>query len=185
VFELGLFSEVIGIDVLAQAGQNEVDIEKLPTCLEEDSIRVDGYGNAVIFDVVYHPAPSPHTDSALTTRLDALNYKKDALSADKSVSEEEVTLFQAYGKTLKGQDTNLSQFTDFLTVFEKKRRDLYSGIKEIEGKLEELDKEIKDVQTQMHQDVDSSKRRVKITVIVLAEEDGPAEISLAYGVSPT
>lgn len=34
-------------------GQNEVQIKNLPLCLDQDSIRVDGIGNAVIFDVIY------------------------------------------------------------------------------------------------------------------------------------
>ena len=34
-------------------GQNDVEVVNLPTCLDEGSIRVDGIGNAVIFDVVY------------------------------------------------------------------------------------------------------------------------------------
>lgn len=34
-------------------GQNNLEIKNLPTCLQEDSIRVDGIGNATIFDVIY------------------------------------------------------------------------------------------------------------------------------------
>ncbi len=34
-------------------GQNEVQIKNLPSCLDQDSIRVDGIGSAVIFDVIY------------------------------------------------------------------------------------------------------------------------------------
>ena len=43
-------------------GQNEVVIKNLPSVLDGDSIRVDGIGKAVIFDVVYseklHPSSS-------------------------------------------------------------------------------------------------------------------------------
>lgn len=34
-------------------GQNTIEVKNLPTCLDRDSIRVDGIGNATIFDVVY------------------------------------------------------------------------------------------------------------------------------------
>lgn len=34
-------------------GQNNLEIKNLPTCLQEDSIRVDGIGNTTIFDVIY------------------------------------------------------------------------------------------------------------------------------------
>ena len=39
-------------------GQNDVEVKNLPTCLEEDSIRVDGIGNATIFDVIYRKSQS-------------------------------------------------------------------------------------------------------------------------------
>ncbi len=50
------------IEVEVKKGQNQVIIKHLPSWLDQDSIRVDGIGDAVIFDVVYseslllHPA---------------------------------------------------------------------------------------------------------------------------------
>ena len=41
------------IEVALKEGQNDVEITHLPSCLEESSIRVDGIGNATIFDVIY------------------------------------------------------------------------------------------------------------------------------------
>jgi septal ring factor EnvC (AmiA/AmiB activator) len=90
-------------------------------------------------------------------------------------------MLQQYGKTLTGKDTNLMQFSDFLNVFEKKRKELYASIKEKEEELEAVDKVIQELQAEMYQDVDGLKRGVQVTVVVLAEADGPAEITLAYG----
>jgi hypothetical protein len=45
----------IGLDL--KEGQNEVTIKNLPTVLDGDSIRVDGIGKAVVFDVVYSNYP--------------------------------------------------------------------------------------------------------------------------------
>ena len=39
-------------------GQNDVEIKNLPSLLEADSIRVDGIGNATIFDVIYRQSQS-------------------------------------------------------------------------------------------------------------------------------
>jgi hypothetical protein len=41
------------IEVDLKRGQNEVIIKNLPSVLHGDSIRVDGIGKAVVFDVVY------------------------------------------------------------------------------------------------------------------------------------
>ena len=50
------------IEVVLKDGQNDVEIKNLPTCLEEDSIRVDGIGNATIFDVIYRESASRDKD---------------------------------------------------------------------------------------------------------------------------
>ena len=34
-------------------GQNEILVKNLPSVLDEDSIRVEGIGKAVVFDVIY------------------------------------------------------------------------------------------------------------------------------------
>jgi hypothetical protein len=34
-------------------GQNEVLIKNLPSVLDGDSVRVDGIGKAIVFDVIY------------------------------------------------------------------------------------------------------------------------------------
>jgi hypothetical protein len=41
------------IEVELKEGQNQVQIKQLPSYLDPDSIRVDGIGDAVIFDVIY------------------------------------------------------------------------------------------------------------------------------------
>lgn len=34
-------------------GQNEVEVKNLSSSIDQDSIRVDGFGNAIILDVIY------------------------------------------------------------------------------------------------------------------------------------
>ena len=38
---------------MVAARQNDVEVTRLPTCLEESSTRVDEIGNATILDVIY------------------------------------------------------------------------------------------------------------------------------------
>ncbi|CAE6447043.1 unnamed protein product, partial [Rhizoctonia solani] len=46
------------VQLQLQKGQNQISIERLPTHLVEDSLRVQGTGTAIIFDVVHHyPTP--------------------------------------------------------------------------------------------------------------------------------
>src|ERR1700761_2932884 len=55
------------IELELKKGPNEVEVKNLPTVLDQDSIRVDGIGSAVIFDVIYIMSPSNHE---LETRTD-------------------------------------------------------------------------------------------------------------------
>ncbi|KZS95443.1 hypothetical protein SISNIDRAFT_452048 [Sistotremastrum niveocremeum HHB9708] len=118
----------IQVDLIA--GQNEVEVIHLPSVLDEDSIRVDGIGKDVIFDVIYKP-PTPTGKGKDSDALKQLLKKKAALDSRKHILEHE--------------DNILS-------------------------KLAKSDKR-------------SQKRGVTIVIVVIADENGPAELSLSYVVS--
>ncbi|CAE6433149.1 unnamed protein product [Rhizoctonia solani] len=58
VFQAGRAEVRRRVQLQLKKGQNQISIEHLPSCLAEDSLRVQGTGTATIFDVVYHhPKP--------------------------------------------------------------------------------------------------------------------------------
>lgn len=41
------------IELKLEDGQNIVEVQNLPSCIDADSVRVDGIGRAVILDVIF------------------------------------------------------------------------------------------------------------------------------------
>ncbi|KAG8931697.1 hypothetical protein FRC02_002348 [Tulasnella sp. 418] len=174
------------IDVELQTGQNEVIIERLPNVLDKDSIRVDGTGNAVIFDVIYSPPPytdpsaSNHEHSeaykALRDKENALWYLKDALK------QQEDTLDQ-YSNSLTADKADINSLTSFLDIYLDKKAAIHEKRSKISDELLVLAKQIGEMENKMHVASGNMKRTVKITVIVLAEKQGKAELKLEYVVT--
>ncbi|KZV96559.1 hypothetical protein EXIGLDRAFT_833529 [Exidia glandulosa HHB12029] len=170
------------IQVQLKAGQNDVVVSHLPSYLDEDSIRVDGIGSATVFDVVYS-SPPPTVDSAENETLKALEKKRSALEAEKDSLTQQVTVLSDYAKTLNAKDTDASKLMTFLDLFSEKKLKLNEALVAVDDKIAAVEAEIRDEQLSSHEDVESQKRGVKITIVVLSEADGEAELSLTYTVS--
>ncbi|KAG9119016.1 hypothetical protein FRC07_006179 [Ceratobasidium sp. 392] len=166
-------------------GQNHVDIERLPTCINEDSIRVDGTGNAIIFDVVYHspnrqsntPVPNdPHQQAVAESRR-AL----ETLRKEREVTQEQSNFLNSYGKTLDSKSINIGDVERFLDMFGPRQVAVAKRIQELGVRIEQAEKVYNEVQAKVYADQRGAKRGTKVTVTVLAEVDGEAELMLTYG----
>ncbi|KAG8752113.1 hypothetical protein FRC12_012118, partial [Ceratobasidium sp. 428] len=168
-------------------GQNHIDIERLPTCINEDSIRVDGTGTAVIFDVVYH---SPHTQSRAPRSDDPhqqavaeANRALESLQKEREVAEEQSSFLDSYGKTLDSKNINIEDVERFLDMFGPRQVAVAKRIQELDVQIEQAQKEYSEAQAKVYEDQRGAKRGTRITVTVLAEVDGEAELMLTYVVS--
>ncbi|KAG8707890.1 hypothetical protein FRC09_001561, partial [Ceratobasidium sp. 395] len=168
-------------------GQNHVDIERLPTCINEDSIRVDGTGTAVIFDVVYH---SPHSQSRVPKSDDPhqqavaeANRALESLQKEREVAKEQSNFLNSYGKTLDSKNVNIEDVERFLDMFGPRQVAVAKRIQELDVQIEQAQKEYNEAQAKVYEDQRGAKRGTKITVTVLAEIDGEAELMLTYVVS--
>ncbi|EJD47245.1 hypothetical protein AURDEDRAFT_113507, partial [Auricularia subglabra TFB-10046 SS5] len=170
------------IEVKLKAGQNEVAVSHLPSCLDQDSIRVDGLGAATIFDVIYIP-PSPTNRSEHNDKLQQLYKQRADLAAERNVLEREIEILDQYAGSLNAKDANAGQLGDFLVFYAEKKTALNRSLAVLDEKTNALDKEIRAEQTTSQADLESEKRGVKVTIIVLAEDDGAAELSLSYTVT--
>ena len=168
-----------------QQGQNEVEISKLPSVLDSDSIRVDGLGaNAIIFDVIYHPPPPASSldtaghDSALAE----LNTRKAKLNEEKDILEFQAKTLEDYaGKMSAQHGVDAAKLEAFLDGYSKRKVKMNEQSRECEDQLKAVEKKIREEMASLHADEAGLKRGVRVTVIVLAEEDGEAELSLSYG----
>ncbi|KAF8605078.1 hypothetical protein BDV93DRAFT_555028, partial [Ceratobasidium sp. AG-I] len=164
-------------------GQNHVDIERLPSCINEDSIRVDGTGTAIIFDVVYHNQPAPHTNTYNDERVSERRRELEALRKERDVAKEQADFLGAYGKTLDSKSMSIEQVERFLDMFGPRQVAVAKRIQELDIQITQADKQYQDAQSQVYADARGAKRRTKITVTVLAEADGEAELMVTYVVT--
>ncbi|KAG8706122.1 hypothetical protein FRC08_001268 [Ceratobasidium sp. 394] len=169
-------------------GQNHVDIERLPTCINEDSIRVDGTGTAIIFDVVYH---SPYRQQPSAPTSDDPNQQAvaeslrvlESLRKEREVAQEQSNFLTAYANTLDSKNVNVEDVGRFLDMFGPRQVALAKRIQELDVEVREAEEAYNEAQAKIYADRRGADRGTKITVTVLAEVDGEAELMLTYVVS--
>lgn len=149
--------------------------------MDEDSIRVDGIGgSAVIADVIYHPPTSNDSDKKHEEAVKELQKKRDALQKKLEILQQQEKILGTYSDTLSGKDTTGEKLDDFLEIFAKRQNTINEGSTDLQEQLELVDKQIADEREVWSADNEGKKRAVRITVVVNAESDGVAELSLIY-----
>jgi hypothetical protein len=114
-----------------------------------------------------------------TAALSALYNQRSALDAEWEILRHQEEVLMDYSMTFKSNDTSPDQLVAFLSAYEEKQSKLDERLAVLKEKMYRVDDEI----ITLNADEESLKRAVKITVIILADEDGPAELSLTYMVS--
>lgn len=161
-----------------------MNIERLPNTIDRDSIRVEGLGNAAIFDVIYTPPPTEKAQTkkslSLNEDLRALEKKIDSLKSEKAILNDQERVLADYAKTLNAEQTDVATLGNFLGVYKERRKQIHLGLQALHEQLTDTEKAAEEKRKALKEDDASKKRAVKITVIVNAEEDGKAELSLWY-----
>jgi len=158
-----------------------VDISQLPTVLDEDSIRVEGIGgNAIISDVIYHPPKSNDSEKKHELAVKGLQKSKAALEQELEICKKQASILERYAGTLKGADTSGTKMNEFLDIYGERQASINLRSTELSEQIQAVEDQIKAEREIWNADDESKKRAVRITVVVYAEEDGPAEIRLTY-----
>ncbi|KAJ1307066.1 hypothetical protein OPQ81_008045 [Rhizoctonia solani] len=169
------------VNIDLKNGQNHIRIERLPSGINEDSIRVDGTGTAVIFDVVYHAPSYEHTCQASATS--ELRRALEALQKERSIAQQQSEFLGSYGKTLDSKNISIEDVQLFLDMFGPRQLAVSKRIQELDVQIEKAQEELNEAQRKDFEDARGAQRGTAITVTVLAETDGPAELTLTYVVS--
>ncbi|EJT99103.1 hypothetical protein DACRYDRAFT_24162 [Dacryopinax primogenitus] len=165
-------------------GQSEVQISKLPTCMDESSLRVDGIGNAVIFDVIYERlSPKLTVPKASSEKVAALEIEEATLRRELKVLTIQTSILGDFSKSLTAKDVNPSQLVEFMGILEDKGTSLEEMREKTHKRLQEVQLEIAVERNGQIPSEEARKLATKVTVIVLAEQAGPAELTVKYVVS--
>lgn len=163
-----------------QEGANEVEIAHLPTVLDQDSLRVDGIGNAVIVDVIYHPPTSNDSDKKHQDAVKDLTRKRQVFEEEKAILAQQASVLEKYSSSLTAADATAGKLEEFMDVFVKQKTHLDAETRALVEKIEGVEKEVEAEKKAWSVDDESKARAARVTVVVTATKDGAAELSLTY-----
>ncbi|CAE6440889.1 unnamed protein product [Rhizoctonia solani] len=192
VFQAGRAEVRRRVQLQLKKGQNQIAIERLPSCLAEDSLRVQGTGTATIFDVVYHhPKPQlrrKHTQ-AITHSSDEEEEETESynsievLKKQRSVVQNQISFLDKYGHSVDSQNSNTESLERFLDMYETRRDALDRRMHELNLEVNRAEKALRVMYNKKPGREIKGQRRTKITVTVMSDEEGKAELMLVYVVS--
>ena len=179
-----------------QEGQTEITISRLPAVLQSDSLRVEvetksASHGLTVFDVVHSP---PTYDSTkrydVGSELDALNEKVATLDARLIVLGTQRGILSSFGTSLGANDTEGSTATKssvetleaFLDVFSTRSDKIHEETRALQIERNKLNERIADIRKTERTEREES-RSTGVSVVLLAMEDGSAELVLSYGES--
>lgn len=149
-----------------------------------DSLRVAGFGNAMLSDVVCIP---PKVQSGRSGNEDksealiALEQEKALIQGQRAVIDHQANILVSYSKSITGEHVAPDDMLSFLQRFVTLGDESAKAIIEIDARLRDVEKKIQneiDEPTTKAQSHHSRFTKVKLTIN--AEDDHTAEISLTY-----
>lgn len=155
-------------------------IERLPSCINEDSIRVDGTGTTVIFDVVCHAPTSQATQPTNETVAAALGALK-SLQTERGIIAEQLKILGSYGHTLDSKNVGIEDVQRFLDVFAPRQIAVSKHVQDLDVQIAKAQEDLNKARSKVYVDAQGERRGTRITVTVLATTDGSAELVLTYG----
>ncbi|KDQ59015.1 hypothetical protein JAAARDRAFT_192573, partial [Jaapia argillacea MUCL 33604] len=162
-----------------QAGQNKIEIVGLPSCIDTESARVSGLGNARLFDVVCTVPDRPPTSyGGSSEMIRLLEAKRTNLEKEKRVREQEAEVMLTYGKSLQGEHVTPDTMTTFLDNFILRGRKNLQAVSELEEKIVEVDRQIEKVREKTT--TTKGERNGKVAIVITVEDDGQVELKLTY-----
>ncbi|KDQ59010.1 hypothetical protein JAAARDRAFT_128083 [Jaapia argillacea MUCL 33604] len=162
-----------------EAGQNKIEIVGLPSCIDTESARVSGLGDARLFDVVCVIADKPASSyDGSSEAIRILEAKKAYLIKEKLVREQEAEVMLTYGKSLQGEHVTPDTMTTFLDSFVLRGRKNLQAVSELEEKIVEIDRQIEKEQEKTT--TTKGESNGKVTIVIAAENEGQVELKLTY-----
>jgi chaperonin cofactor prefoldin len=134
--------------------------------------------------VVYHPPTSNDSDKKHQKAVEELQKQKEELERKLAVFKRQESILDTYSGTLKGADTAASKLNEFLDIYAARQSTIDEKKTELSDQITAINEDITQERKVWSADNEGKKRAVRITVVVVAEDDGPAEISVTYRKRP-
>lgn len=153
----------------------------MPSSIVTDSLRVSGFGNALLSDVVCTVPPLDFKATEKSDCVRELEAEKAHLEGQRRVVDHHADLLLSYAKSLTGEHVKPDDMSEFLEKFLTIGTKNVENIQDIERRVANIDEKLKKEREEPTEKVDgSSKRKAKVKLVINAEDDHEAEVSLTY-----
>ncbi|KAJ6492563.1 hypothetical protein C8R47DRAFT_1013238, partial [Mycena vitilis] len=162
-----------------QSGNTKIEITELPSCIDTQSVRVSGLGDARLFDVVCTTRDGGKSKASEAVRL--LKAQKLALEGEKRVRDHESDLLVSYARTIKGEHVAPQEMNEFLQSFVEQGKKNLQAVAEIEEKLVVVDRQI-----EVEVEKEAAKKGAstgEVTIVLGTDSETHVNLKLTYIVS--
>jgi hypothetical protein len=149
-----------------------------------ESLRVAGMGQAMLSDVV---AITPKTRSAKhgqsnkSETLIALEEEKELLLSQRRVVDHQASVLVNYSKSITGEHVAPDDMLAFLSSFVTLGDENAKAVQELNRRQRSIERKItKELDDPAEEHDSSHLRNIKVKLVINAEEDHVAEITLTY-----
>ncbi|KAL5486028.1 hypothetical protein ACEPAI_7072 [Sanghuangporus weigelae] len=165
------------------AGQNELSITSLPSCIDTESARVTGLGDAVLFDVVCTVDDARDVDDTKSATLNELERRRFTLESEKTLRNKAADILMQYGRSLSAEYSTTNGVESFLDSFVRRGSVVLKEVETLDEQIAQLGKEIAKEQRKIQKERQKAETLGRVSAVIMAKRAGKAEITLTYMVS--
>ena len=160
--------------------QNELSITSLPSCIDTDSARVTGLGDAVLFDVVCTVDDAEDTDDSKNAKLNELERRRSTLERQKELRTTAAEVSVRYGRTLSAEHASAKVVESFVDSLVQRGATALKDLESIDEQIADLCKEIAKEQRRIQKERQKAETRGRVSAVIMAKRGGKVEITLTY-----
>lgn len=168
------------------AGQNELAITGLPSCIDTESARVTGLGDAVLFDVVCSVADAPDEDVQLAAHdgllksLEHRRRRRDVLQGENALRERAANVLLQYGLSLKAENTPLDVVSSAMGSVVTRGSTTLQQIASLDEEITEAEKELEKEKRRLEKERLKAPTLGRVSTVIMAKSAGKVEVTLTY-----
>lgn len=165
------------------AGQNELAITGLPSCIDTDSARVTGLGDAVLFDVVCTVVDARDADAQLAVRddtLKTLERRRDVLQGEKALRGRAADVLIQYGLSLNAENTPVEVVSTFMDSMVGRGSTTLEQIASLDEQVVEVEKELEKERRRLEKERLKAPALGCVSTVIMAKRAGKVEVTLTY-----
>ncbi|KXN80616.1 Protein F37C4.5 [Leucoagaricus sp. SymC.cos] len=176
-------------EISLEDGRNKVIVTKLPTTIDEQSVRIsllnlDGTPseNTHLSDTVCSVVDNPVDDPTRNT-LRSLEIKKSGLQSERKMLDTQAEVMVTYARSLTGQSAGIKDVDAFLSAFTERGKKNIEASMKIEEQIAEVNKQIQEEKRKKAQVKGSVN--TEIGLVIAAEGEARIRLHLTYVVNNT